>query len=195
MFRSIAIVMALCFTTVTAQAALLGRAALTPGGTDYQAYYDDILNVTWSLPTWDAQPDGLEWASNFSLGGMDDWSLASVEELRHMRNVNGIYSDQPNMFSGHPTCLGMAHLQNCLPHNGQFYTSDTIPLLDTYGMPINYPLRYSFQNDSSFYFGNGYAGWAIIDADPLAPVPTPPALWLFGSALGLMGVMRRRISR
>jgi hypothetical protein len=27
-----------------------------------------------------------------------------------------------------------------------------------------------------------------------APVPIPPALWLFGSALGLMGVMRRKIS-
>ncbi len=28
----------------------------------------------------------------------------------------------------------------------------------------------------------------------LNPVPVPPAVWLFGSALGLMGVMRRKIS-
>lgn len=28
-------------------AALLGRAPLTPGGTDYQAYYDDVLDITW----------------------------------------------------------------------------------------------------------------------------------------------------
>jgi hypothetical protein len=27
-----------------------------------------------------------------------------------------------------------------------------------------------------------------------AVVPVPPAVWLFGSALGLMGVMRRKIS-
>lgn len=30
-----------------ASAALLGRSALTPGGTDYQAYYDDVQNITW----------------------------------------------------------------------------------------------------------------------------------------------------
>ena len=29
------------------QAALIGRAPLTPGGTDYQAYYDDVLGITW----------------------------------------------------------------------------------------------------------------------------------------------------
>jgi hypothetical protein len=142
----------LSLASASAQASLLGRAALTPGGTDYQAYYDDILNVTWSLPTGGVPPDGLEWASNFSLGWVDDWYLASVEELRHMQNVNGIYSDQPNIFSGHPTCQGFANLQNCLPRSGLFYTSDTIPQLDPYGMPINYPLRYNFQNDGSFYF-------------------------------------------
>ena len=31
----------------TASANLLGRLASTPGGTDYQAYYDDVLDITW----------------------------------------------------------------------------------------------------------------------------------------------------
>ena len=31
----------------TANAALVGRLPATPGGTDYQAYYDTILNITW----------------------------------------------------------------------------------------------------------------------------------------------------
>lgn len=35
------------FLASTSHAALLGRAPLTPGGTDYRAYYDDVQNVTW----------------------------------------------------------------------------------------------------------------------------------------------------
>jgi hypothetical protein len=46
-FRSIAIGFALCLATATAQAALQGRAPATPGGTDYQAYYDTTQNITW----------------------------------------------------------------------------------------------------------------------------------------------------
>jgi hypothetical protein len=47
MFRSVALALTLCLATITAQAALLGRAPLTPGGTDYQAVYDTDLNITW----------------------------------------------------------------------------------------------------------------------------------------------------
>jgi hypothetical protein len=47
MFRSIAISFGLCFVTASAQAALEGRAPMTPGGADYQAYYDTSLNITW----------------------------------------------------------------------------------------------------------------------------------------------------
>ena len=31
-----------------AHGALLGRVPLTPGSTDYQAYYDDGLDITWT---------------------------------------------------------------------------------------------------------------------------------------------------
>jgi len=37
----------LCLIAAASNAALLGRAPLTPGGTDYQAYYDTVLNITW----------------------------------------------------------------------------------------------------------------------------------------------------
>ena len=46
MLHPIAIV-TLCLATFSAQGALLGRAPFTPGGTDYQAYYNDVLNITW----------------------------------------------------------------------------------------------------------------------------------------------------
>jgi hypothetical protein len=47
MFRSTATIFALLLATATANAALLGRAPATPGGTDYQAYYDTNLSITW----------------------------------------------------------------------------------------------------------------------------------------------------
>ena len=37
----------LCIASVGAQASLLGRAPLTPGGSNYQAYYDTALDITW----------------------------------------------------------------------------------------------------------------------------------------------------
>ena len=36
------------FITVSANATLHGRLPLTPGGTDYQAAYDDVLDITWT---------------------------------------------------------------------------------------------------------------------------------------------------
>ena len=45
MYRLFALVLLLM--AVTSNAALLGRVPLTPGGTDYQAYYDTALNITW----------------------------------------------------------------------------------------------------------------------------------------------------
>ena len=43
----IGVVLFLLLFQGVSDAALLGRLPLTPGGTDYQAYYDNTLNVTW----------------------------------------------------------------------------------------------------------------------------------------------------
>jgi len=70
------------FITVSANATLHGRLPLTPGGTDYQAAYDDVLDITWStnaningFATW---VDQVAWASNLDYLGFDDWRLASM---------------------------------------------------------------------------------------------------------------------
>jgi hypothetical protein len=47
MLRSVATAAVLMLATASANAALVGRLPATPGGTDYQAYYDDVLNITW----------------------------------------------------------------------------------------------------------------------------------------------------
>lgn len=84
----------LCLITTTSNAALLGRAPLTPGGTDYQAYYDDVLNITWLADANYAKTSGfhgndlLSWyeASSFiadlnntSHLGIESWRLPSMD--------------------------------------------------------------------------------------------------------------------
>ena len=68
------------FITVSANAALLGRLPLTPGGTNFQAAYDDVLKITWLADaalsggnTWD---DQLTWIDSLNTAdhlGFNDW--------------------------------------------------------------------------------------------------------------------------
>lgn len=172
-------------------AALLGRLPLTPNGTDYQAYYDTLLDKTWSLPTTVDEDyiNPVTWASTITLGGFTDWYLAGTNDLRHMRNVNGVRSDEANIFV--PNCY-LPNLHWCLPETGRFHTPEVY--VDTDGVTIFgvYPLRYSFQNDGNFYFGPGLQGaWAIRNGD-IAVIPIPTAVILFSSALGLLGIRRWR---
>lgn len=61
---------ALLLLAASAQAALLGRAPLTPGGTDYQAYYDNVLNITWMTDA------NLAATNTFGVGGIGSTGLA-----------------------------------------------------------------------------------------------------------------------
>ena len=71
------------FISISANAALIGRLPATSGGTDYQAAYDDVLNITWvtdadlgGATTWDNQ---VAWADNLNYLGFTDWRLASMD--------------------------------------------------------------------------------------------------------------------
>ncbi len=67
--------------TVDANAGLLGRLPVTPGGTDYQVAYDDVLDISW-LTDANANPDGnviwesaKTWADGLDTLGFADWRL------------------------------------------------------------------------------------------------------------------------
>jgi hypothetical protein len=251
MFRSIAITLALCFAAVTAQAALLGRAALTPGGTDYQAYYDDVLNITWLADAnlaatndfgvaIDTVYGAMRWpTANTWIGamntanylGISTWRLPAVNPVDgssfdytpHYDGSSDIGYNISAPDSAYPGSTGseMAHMYYSTLGNigyldtGGSYTGcariGSSHCLTNYGPFSNLPSTFwstiypPASNEAwifSYYFGeqkpfdtqDKFFAWAVSDGDMLAAVPVPAAVWLFGSALGLMGWMRRKVS-
>jgi hypothetical protein len=211
----------LSLAAATSQAALLGRAALTSGGTDYQAYYDDVLDITWladaNAPA--AQSFGLagvasdgrmSWyaanawitelnGSNYL--GLDDWRLPHAEppdptcpsqydpggglpvvgfgpgcagsDMGHLFQVDGVTYFEPEPFAN--IVGGYYWSDYVLPYAPSY----AVAFLPTIGDQIGFS-----KTDGNFV-------WAVRDGD-IAVVPTPPAVWLFGSALGVMGWLRRK---
>jgi hypothetical protein len=57
------------------QASLLGRAPLTANGNEYQAYYDDVLNITWLADATVARTNQFG-PSGIDSGGYMTWAIA-----------------------------------------------------------------------------------------------------------------------
>ncbi len=70
-------------TTNAAVLPLEGRLPTTPGGTDYQAYYDPNLDITWAADTninglmsW---ADANAWAADLTIDGVGGWRLPNAD--------------------------------------------------------------------------------------------------------------------
>ena len=77
---------------------LEGRLPATAGGTDYQAYYDPNLYITWTADaninggdTWDNQ---VAWVNAFSLGGHTVWRLPNMDVNGNGAVVQCAYADE-----------------------------------------------------------------------------------------------------
>ena len=77
MVRQLIAVFAIVMASNQAPAALLGRAPLTPGGTDYQAYYDSDLDITWLANANLAATNSFGVAGVRATGQMD-WNTANA---------------------------------------------------------------------------------------------------------------------
>jgi hypothetical protein len=195
----------------TAHATLAGRLPATPGGTDYQAYYDDQLQITWAQNA-DTANGAQLWAdtnsflSSFSINGIGGWRLPSADVDGNGTIVNcGFASEtecQDNemgyMFSydigatqfTNPSVTGDPAVLALFPDlQFNFYWSGT--LVDS-----NTAAHFNFNNgldgqSSITFFNNALFVWAVYDGD-VGAVPVPAALWLFGSGLlGLIGISRK----
>ena len=108
----------------SADAALIGRLAATPGGTDYQAYYDDVLDITWAADaningsdTWANQ---VAWAANLVIDGVTGWRLPTNTPINGV-SFNTVFTpdgstdvafnvSRPGTVFGGSTASEMAHL-------------------------------------------------------------------------------------
>jgi hypothetical protein len=235
-----------CLVSASANAALLSRLS-------GQAYYDDVLDITWvadanladttTFGVLGINGDGtMNWATadawiaamnTANYLGTNDWRLPTVEPLNgstfdYAESYNGStdlgynQSEQGTAYAG-STGSEMAHLfYNTLNNKG--YCD---PLLSTlancsgpqsgYGLtnvgPFSNLQPYGYWSGTDYapppsgqawgfgfslgdqypnYKTIAYYAWAVRPGD-IAVVPMPAAVWLFGSALGVMGWMRRKI--
>jgi len=93
--------------TLSAQAALLGRLPATPGGTDYQAYYDTILDITWLADANYAQTSGYHPTGRMTW----DESLVFIDWLNTNRHLGATIWRLPFMLDVDANgCPGLTRL-------------------------------------------------------------------------------------
>jgi hypothetical protein len=191
------------FLSLSASAGLF---PVTAGPLAGLAVYNNVLDITWSVDadgngsqTWDTQR---AWAAGLTTGGFSAWRLPSADvngddvvidcesggimgcadnELGYLFWEEGITFATPGPFT------------NIL---ADIYWTDTELSSDTAD-----GWRFSFIEDGTegrlITAPKDFqeAAWAVHEGNPGgAVVPVPAAVWLFGSALGLLGWMRRKAS-
>jgi len=201
----------------SAQATLMGRLPVTPGGTDYQAAYDDVLDITWvtdadlsGLGNWQTQVD---WASNLNYLGFRDWRLASMSVSAGVPTSNSpqyvnpvVTCDGTNEAACRDNELGYMFYENMGGMSGDDLTGtqivDGVTLTDVESVywsgtesASGGAWHFRFYNGSQHDFGHDYTDyvWAVRAGD-VGAVPEPTTLALMGLGIAGIGYSRKRKS-
>ncbi len=194
---------------------LEGRLPATPGGTDYQAYYDPNLDITWAADAnivgtgkWE---DQVALVAGLNIGGVTGWRLPSMDvngdgtvvecgvggggvtgcsdnEMGYLFWEEGI---QGYIANTNYTFFGGAPepFTNILPFQ---YWSSTEVMPDPFDVFSAWIYRFDDANQFEGLDGDTSSAWAVHSGD-VSAVPVPAAVWLFGSGLlGLVGMARRK---
>jgi hypothetical protein len=209
------------FITLTSEAALIGVLPTTPGGTDYQAYYDDVADLTWLA---DANPtagsvydtiipgtgrmnwsDANTWVTGLSVNGITGWRLPTTLQPDASCSIQGTDASYGNNCSGsemgnmfYNVLGGEAGRDIYMTHNSNFDLFSNIQVFywssTMVASSINSAWTFSFFEGNQFGHDKslGSYAWAVQSGN-VGAVPIPAAAWLFTSGLlGLIGTARAR---
>lgn len=193
--------------TFTADADLVGRLAATPGGTNYQAYYDTELDITWTAnananingtATW---KDQVTWVAGLDINGVTGWRLPSMDvngddaiakcttdqaackdnELGHLFNYGA-----GTVFGSGITFNSPSPFSNI--QSDRYWTTTE----GTYDNSDRWVLLMNNGKQEARGTSNLEHAWAVKSGD-VRTMPVPAAVWLFGSGLlGMIGAARRK---
>jgi hypothetical protein len=196
----------LAVVSFSADASLLGRLADTPGGTDYQAYYDDVADLTWldASNVAVSMVGAVEWISGLDVAGVTGWRLPENFARVDASCSNTDTNNDLNHYSDGYGCTGsemgnlfynvLGNTAGSLSNNGPF--TFAIPTNNGYGNGFWTSTKYGFWSTyySNYTFdmntgetsysstADSLAAWALKSGDVNAvPVPMPAAIWLFAS--------------
>jgi len=178
----------------SADAALIGRLAATLGGTDYQAYYDDVANLTWLADANYAQTSGYDddgrmtwqaandWAAQLTVDGVGDWRLANTNPVNDTAYNYGFTDNGSTDFGRNVSRSGTAYAGSQGSELANLF-------YNVLGNVSNY--------DSSGVFDNGCAGSCLTSTGPFSNVqfnvywsateyaPSTLNAWLFNMTSGI----------
>jgi len=229
MKRTMSGLLVLLLACGSAHAALLSRA----GG---QAYYDDVLNITWlananladtndfgvaginasGTMNWTTVQSWIGAMNAANYLGTSTWRLPTIIDTG-TSGCNYAYTGTDCGYNVDLSTSEMAHMFYSTLGNVAYCTtggscpqpgwglSNTGPFSNlqpnlywsgsTYAPEPSLAWIFLFNYGTQGYNlkSSGFYAWAVSPGDALVPVPVPGAVWLFGSALGLMGLVRRKV--
>ena len=175
----------LAVASFNASAALIGVLPATPDGADFQAYYDDVADLTWlananaaeAEMTWSAAND---WAASLNVEGVTGWRLADTlqpDASCDSQDASGSYgynctgSEMGNLF--YNVLGGSAGASITIVHNANYDLFSNVQA-DAYWTATEWVLLES--NAWMFVMGSGYQhpfndkdvlyyAWAVHDGD------------------------------
>ena len=191
-------------------ASLTGVLPSTPGGTDYQAYYDDQLNITWTA---NANLYTGDWytadatVTSLTINGVSGWRLPNMDvngdsvivdctssaqgDCRDNEYGHLFYYGSGTTFDSGVSSLDPAPFSNV--QAAEYWSIDptTTAIFSFCKLSGG---RGCMSSGGSYGLTGPYSAWAVHDGN-VGTVPAPAAVWLFGSALvGLVGIGRRRLA-